>query len=87
MPQQRTKTTPCVVRYTDDPPASEILEIVVEGPNELEEIGELEPFKFVYALAHRALEHEAAACDSEAARQQVVFLLDRLTSIAWLVAE
>lgn len=74
------RTQEVVVNYVIEPePTPE--------QSELESVNELGDFQFVYALAHRALEYEAASCETDAARQQVAHLLDRLVSIEWLVAE
>ena len=83
MPQQKTRTARCVVQYTDEP---EVI-LTFDSSGELESVDELGDFQFVYALAHRALEHESLACETDTARAQIAHLLDRLTSIEWLVAE
>ncbi len=84
---EMTRTTWRVkVDHTVEPEPEEILELT-SSQEELDDVNELDDFQFVYALALRALEHEALACETDAAKQQVAHLLDRLTSIEWLVAE
>lgn len=82
MPEQETRETWRVtVDYTVQP------EPEAPSQDELDDVDELGDFQFVYTLAHRALEHEALACETDTARAQVAHLLDRLVSIEWLVAE
>ena len=78
---ERTRTTRVIIDYTIEPEPVE--EVIIE----LEDINTLDDFQFVYALALRAMEHESLACETNTARAQVAHLLDRLTSIEWLVAK
>jgi hypothetical protein len=81
-----TRPSGIVILVGDESQTELSLDLDIGLDIELEGIGALDEFKFVYALAARCLEYEAAACTGEQSKEQVAWLLDRLSSIEWLVA-